>query len=146
MTGRVSTRAPGAGQSSLRYLAEIDGPTARVTLRGRLDVDTVWSFGAELLALIRAGRRHLSVDLGQLDDVSSICVGVVNRTVSELKLVGGTLTLCGAGEPTVRRLRAAGLHPAVLIPPAPEHSSTRSAGQRGTSERGKRVRGLSDTA
>lgn len=136
MAGLPSTRAPGTGQSSLRYLAEIDGPVVRVTLRGRLDVDTVWSFGAELLALIRAGRRHLSVDLSPLDDVSSICVGVVNRAVSELKLVGGTLTLCGADESMMRRLRAAGLHPAVLTPP-PEESAA---------QRGKRVPSLSDTA
>jgi anti-anti-sigma factor len=136
MTDRPSTRAPEAGRSSLRYLADIDGPTVRVTLRGRLDVDTVWSFGAELLALIRAGRRHLSVDLSQLEHVSTICVGVANRAVSELKSVDGTLTLSGADDALVRRLRAAGLHPSVITP---------AVGSAATNP-GKRERGLSDTA
>ena len=137
MTGQTSARTPETGRSSLRYFAEIDGPTARLSLRGRLDVDTVWSFGAELLALIRAGRRHLEVDLSQLELTSTICVGVVNRTVSELKPVGGTLTLCGADEPLVRRLHAAGLHPAVRAV---------SAAEKAAAERAEREPGLSDTA
>jgi anti-anti-sigma factor len=100
----------------LRYLAEIDGPAARVALRGRLDVDTVWSFGAELSALIRAGRRHLTIDLGDLEHVASICVGVLNRTVAELKARSGTLTLSGADDALLGRLRDAGMHTAVRTP------------------------------
>ena len=115
MTSRAETTDPARG-STLRCVAEIDGPAARVTLRGRLDVETVWSFGAELAILIRSGRHHLTVDLAVLDDVSTICVGVVNRTVAELRTVQGTLTLTGADHALVRRLRAAGLHPAVRTP------------------------------
>jgi len=136
MSGRSRARASETGRSSLRYLADIDGTTARVTLRGRLDVDTVWSFGAELLALIRAGRRHIVVELSQLEHVSTICVGVANRTVSELRSVAGTLTLSGADEPLVRRLRTAGLHPSVIT----------TAVQPAAAKRATRARGLSDTA
>lgn len=150
MTGPVSTRAPETGRSSLRYLAEIEGPAVRVTLRGRLDVDTVWSFGAELLALIRAGRRHITVDLGQLEHVSTICVGVVNRTVAELKPVDGTLTLCGTDDPLVRRLRAAGLHPGVIThaPAEPRSKATTSKAEPRPATRPGRAgtRSLSDTA
>jgi anti-anti-sigma factor len=105
-----------ARRETLRCDAQVDGKHAVLRLVGRLDMDTVWSFGAELAGLIRDGRKHITVDFAQLDDVSALCVGVLNRTVSELKGLHGSLSLCGVDDAMVRRLRSAGLHPAVLTP------------------------------
>jgi anti-anti-sigma factor len=125
MTSRGGTIESAPMPSTLRCLAEIQGPAARVTLRGRLDAETLWSFGAELSTLIRAGRQHLTVDLGELDDVSAVCVGVVNRIVGELRPTGGTLRLTGADDDLIRLLRAAGMHPSVITDD-PHNSSGRA--------------------
>jgi anti-anti-sigma regulatory factor len=85
----------------------------------------LWSFGAELSTLIRAGRRDLTVDLGELDEVSAICVGVVNRIVAELRPVHGTLRLFGADDALVHLLLAAGMHPSVITDD-PRHAPGRA--------------------
>ncbi|HEV7191752.1 MAG TPA: STAS domain-containing protein [Jatrophihabitantaceae bacterium] len=111
------TEAASLPNGALRCSVDDDGSRVTVWLRGRLDLDTVWTLGAELSALIRAGRRHLTVDVGECAAVSPVCVGVLNRTVGELKSAHGVLALRGLSEAALQRLRTAGLHPAVRTSP-----------------------------
>lgn len=107
------TEAASLPDGGLSCHVENAGARAVVRLRGDLDLDTVWTLGEQLSRLIRSGQQHLVLDLSECGAVSPVCVGVLNRTVSELKLVRGTLSLRGAGQAVLTRLRAAGLHPAI---------------------------------
>lgn len=107
------TEAASLPQGELTTAVVHEGAQATLRLKGSLDLDTVWALGAELSTLIRSGRQHLVLDLSGCTTVSPVCVGVLNRTVGELSARHGALSLRGATDSVVRRLRSAGLHPAV---------------------------------
>jgi anti-anti-sigma factor len=107
------TEAASGSDHGPRCSVERAGSQATLRLRGDLDLDTVWTLGAELSSLIRTGSRHLTIDMSGCDLVSPVCVGVLNRTVSELQNAKGVLALRGLGDAALSRLRFAGLHPAV---------------------------------
>lgn len=104
---------PGGG---LMCVVERTGTHAEVRLLGTLEIDTVWTLGAELSQLIRSGYTHLVLDLAGCTSVSPVCVGVLNRAVLELRNGYGGLVLRNVAPAVVNRLRGAGLHPAVLTP------------------------------
>jgi anti-anti-sigma factor len=102
-------------------------PAARVRLSGELGAQTVAELGAELVALIRTRHQQLIIDLSGLSHVSPICVGVLNRAVSELVALGGELRLTGMGYADARGLRRAGLDDAIRLSVA-AHPSPAPAG------------------
>lgn len=113
-------------------------PTAHIQLNGELDEHTVASFGAQLAMLIRTGHRELYLDGTQLDRVSPVCVGVLNRAAEGLSTAGsragdvtagepGGLTISGLDAETVAVLRAAGLHASVRLGDEPNEPDQRTS-------------------
>lgn len=113
-------------------------PAAHIQLNGELDEHTVASFGAQLAMLIRTGHRELYLDGTQLDRLSPVCVGVLNRTAEDLSAAttrpgdsaggeAGSLTICGLDSETVAVLRAAGLHGSIRLGHEPNEPGQRTS-------------------
>jgi anti-anti-sigma factor len=113
--GRPARQVGGAVSAALEFAVELERPLAVVRLRGRLTGDNVRALGGQLAELMRNGNRYLVIEMGELAEIAPVCVGVLNRTVSELRHVDGSLTLRGVDATGVRMLKRAGLHPSVLL-------------------------------
>jgi anti-anti-sigma factor len=123
-------RAPDAAGTSRALFCDViaEHPTATVRLSGDLAASTVAELGAELVALIRTRHHQLVIDLHGLSHVSPVCVGVLNRTVTELDALGGELTLTGVSDTDAGALRLAGLNDTIRLVVATHPSPLRSGG------------------
>lgn len=74
-----------------------------LALGGSLDSDTSDQFDYYMTQLIQAGHRHLVVDLGALEYISSAGVGVLVGSVNELQENDGDLRL-SAVPPKISRV------------------------------------------
>lgn len=101
-------------------------PAATVRLSGDLAASTVAELGAELVALIRTRHHQLVIDMHGLSHVSPVCVGVLNRAVTELHALGGELALSGVSVTDAGALRLAGLNDTIRLVVAPHPSPVRS--------------------
>jgi len=101
--------------STLRSTVDRQKPLATLQLRGRLNGDNVRALGTQLAELIRDGYHVMVVEMGELSEVAPVCVGVLNRTLGELRQYDGTLVLRGLDACTVQTLGRAGLHPSIQV-------------------------------
>lgn len=76
-----------------------------VHVAGDLDVATVPSLRAGLLALVDGGARDVVIDLTATTFLDSAALGVLIQTLKRLRTVGGTLRLA-APQPSVDRVLA----------------------------------------
>jgi anti-anti-sigma regulatory factor len=113
--GRRVRQAGGAVTSALECAVDLQKPLAVVRLRGRLTGENVRRLGGQLAELMRNGHRYLVIELGELGELAPVCVGVLNRTVSELRQIDGSLTLRGLNAEGSQMLKRAGLHPSILL-------------------------------
>ncbi|HVV29726.1 MAG TPA: STAS domain-containing protein [Mycobacteriales bacterium] len=86
-----------------------------VRLRGQLIPETSPQLGAVLAGIIRAGHRHLRLDLQHLSHRSPACVGLLNRVAEETRALGGSLTLTGLTADDVEGFRKFGLHDSIRL-------------------------------
>jgi anti-anti-sigma regulatory factor len=94
-----------------------EAASATLRLAGQLTRADVRVLGAHLNELIRSGQRHLVVDMSELAEVAAVSVGVLNRSIAELRHAGGTLALRGLDGAKLPLLMRAGLHPAIRVVP-----------------------------
>lgn len=120
--------APDIARTSRALFCDVSAehPAATLRLSGDLAANTVAELGAELVALIRTRHHQLVIDLHGLSHVSPVCVGVLNRTVTELDALGGELTLTGVSDTDAGALRLAGLNDTIRLVVAPHPSPLRS--------------------
>jgi anti-sigma B factor antagonist len=77
-------------------------------LNGRLDVLTCKDLAASLQDSMDAGHKDLALELSQLEYVSSAGLRVLLQARKNLKGIGGSLALCGAGDFVQEILRTTG--------------------------------------
>jgi anti-anti-sigma regulatory factor len=109
-------------------------PVAHVQLCGELAEDTIASFGRQLAALIRSGHRELYIDAAQLDRVSPVCAGVLNRAQDDLHNAApdlGTIVVTGLNAESTAVLRAAGLHGSIRLGDEPNEPGQRTSSATG---------------
>jgi anti-sigma B factor antagonist len=74
-----------------------------VSVTGELELATAPRLRQQIVSLIGAGRSHLVIDLGGVDFIDSVGLGVVVGALKRCRTHGGDLVVVGA-EPRVRSL------------------------------------------
>ncbi|MEU1202073.1 STAS domain-containing protein [Streptomyces sp. NPDC005813] len=76
---------------------------ALVTVEGDLDVETAPELRHHLSGQVRAGRRHLLIDLAAVPFMDSSGINAILKALEETRLAGGSIRLVSPA-PAVRRV------------------------------------------
>ncbi|MGD1222591.1 STAS domain-containing protein [Streptomyces krungchingensis] len=76
---------------------------ALVTVEGDLDVETAPELRHHLSDQVRAGRRHLLIDLASVPFMDSSGINAILKALEETRLAGGSIRLVSPA-PAVRRV------------------------------------------
>jgi anti-anti-sigma factor len=96
-----------------------EGPSAVLRLAGRLDGEAALQLGEALEALLREGRRLVTLDLGGVSYVSSPAILVLQQAHQEYATARGELLVASPSPPATEALTLADLLPKLLAAPAP---------------------------
>ena len=88
-----------------------------VAIQGSLDVITSPDLEKQVVAFMDAGEKHLVMDLGKLDYVSSAGLRVFIMILKRLKELGGSIRFCGFSKQVKQIFDIAGLSLRVAIFP-----------------------------
>lgn len=121
------TATPGAFSVDVRVV----GDDAIVAVRGEVDLVTAAALGGAVDAMIERGRRHLVLDLAQLEFIDAAGLRVFVATLGRLRDVDGTLVFRSPSPTILETLEITGLaevvpleraEPPRLEPPRPAPS------------------------
>jgi anti-anti-sigma factor len=96
-----------------------EGSAAVLRLAGRLDGEAALQLGEALEALLREGRRLVTLDLGGVSYVSSPAILVLQQAHQEYATARGELLVASPSPPATEALTLADLLPKLLAAPAP---------------------------
>jgi anti-sigma B factor antagonist len=108
----VHTSSP-EGQFMFDFRSELVGQNqdvVKVVLAGILEESNCDSLLRYVEDQVRAGRRKLVLDCGQISFISSMGLGTLVRVNSRMKTVGGDVMLAAVHGPVAEVVRVVGLH------------------------------------
>lgn len=89
-------------------------------LKGRLDSTWCATVEEQLLEKIRSGQHRISLDMSEVDYISSSGLRVLLTSYQQIKRINGFFAVSAASKEVTSVLELAGFH--MLLTPAPEHA------------------------
>jgi anti-sigma B factor antagonist len=98
--------------------ARIDERSAVVALAGELDLYSADAFRDALEDALEDGATRLIIDLGEVDFIDSVALGVLANAMKRLRAAGGGLGVVSGNQQIVRVFEITGLDRLVVIAPS----------------------------
>ena len=99
-------------------VAKLDEHTRLVALAGELDLYSADAFRGALDAALDDGATRLVIDLGEVDFIDSVALGVLANAMKRLRALGGGLAVISSNQQIVRVFEITGLDRLVVIAPS----------------------------
>jgi anti-sigma B factor antagonist len=98
--------------------AKVDEHTRLVALAGELDLYSADAFRGALDDALTDGATRLVIDLGEVDFIDSVALGVLANAMKRLRALGGGLAVISGNQQIVRVFEITGLDRLVVIAPS----------------------------
>jgi anti-sigma B factor antagonist len=98
--------------------AKVDEHTRLVALAGELDLYSADAFRGALDDALDDGVNRLVIDLGEVDFIDSVALGVLANAMKRLRALGGGLAVISGNQQIVRVFEITGLDRLVVIAPS----------------------------
>jgi anti-sigma B factor antagonist len=98
--------------------ARVDERTRLVALAGELDLYSADAFRGALDDALDDGVNRLVIDLGEVDFIDSVALGVLANAMKRLRALGGGLAVISGNQQIVRVFEITGLDRLVVIAPS----------------------------
>jgi anti-sigma B factor antagonist len=98
--------------------ARLDEHTQLVALAGELDLYSADAFRGALDEALDDGATRLVIDLGEVEFIDSVALGVLANAMKRVRAAGGGLAVISGNQQIVRVFEITGLDRLVVIAPA----------------------------
>jgi anti-sigma B factor antagonist len=97
--------------------ARLDEQTRLVALAGELDLYSADAFRTALDDVLEDGAPRLVIDLGEVEFIDSVALGVLANAMKRLRSAGGGLAVVSENQQIVRVFEITGLDRLIVIAP-----------------------------